>query len=388
MERHARKHSLIPVLATAFVAAPVAYANNLLNQQEFESATLVITQELDSLAARLAVALRDDALRNHVRNTALASNNRENILEGGSFFAQAMRDHSLGKQRSTIAPLAQDVAKITAQLKPLLAQQFTPGLDLYFPIKEHLSSWDGSDNLLVAYAPLGDEKQQASVVAYSVATGQAVALDPTTPPQTPTLVIAVEEHRSHNKPGVGGKAVPNHGDLHANNGDIDIATHEGLCADPNDHVCYMGTVHLKLNSDQEAWLLGDPEVYVLFAQAISAASAPAYKIYLDNVNDEGNWYIWTDTAVSPMYFSYQDSFGDPTYWRFREEDVGVSATVSASVSYGPGSLSVSWPVTNGDDDYGDRYVLKSEIGYTNYYTRSVGGADFCLDRDYDYDANY
>jgi hypothetical protein len=182
----------------------------------------------------------------------------------------------------------------------------TAGIDVYLPVDEHRSKWTGKDDLLVAYTPVIDEDETTEIVAYSVKTGTRVSLDPVSPPDTPTLIIAICEHEDEHE--------------------MDVPPpEETLLDDPGKdpgkkHNSYFAMSKIKLYHDGESWWKGDPEIYVLAAQVHNGAVQCFYR-NLPHVNEEEHWY-WCRVETE-FYFDSKSSNG--TFFMVMERDGACSA---------------------------------------------------------------
>lgn len=130
------------------------------------------------LARIVALALDDNGLRQRVKQDMRRSPFREHKLELSSYVR--------GNGGILLAKMSQRSGRSRDELMSLMAA--VRPLEFYMPVTSHRESWRGGPELLVAWRL--DESETPS--GYTLA-GERVALDPRTPPQTPTLVLVPVE---------------------------------------------------------------------------------------------------------------------------------------------------------------------------------------------------
>lgn len=172
---------------------------------------------------------------------------------------------------------------------PSGAAEPTPvAITLSFPAKGHLQNWDGGADLLVAYAPLDDSDASVSLIARSVKYGYEVALDPETPPETPTLIVGLGEPAEQPAPPLtelAGFALP-------------PGEENPIVPDANDTNSYIGVRWVMILDDHEPWYKGDPEVYVKVTQWRNGVDIK-HTVDLPGVNKEFKWYDLGDGVGYP-----------------------------------------------------------------------------------------
>ena len=290
--------------------------------------TVAINNELAVLAKEMAYALSDKRFRRFLQQETARSRNTEKILEAKGFFRRAMR--ITGKSPG-ILQLHDRVMKLSGLIiEAGLKQSDEVGeVDIYFPVEAHRNSWRGSEKLLVAYAPLGEEMLVSNLQAFSVDDNQSLLLDPREPPDIPVLIISPSEHLTYDDrtpipTGVGYLKGPE------------------PQSKPKSDNSYFGARYIYLERDQEPWWKGDPEIYsyymqraprdllsnlsfILPSQSGRVAVEPCEVIYEDLpfVNNEKSWYdIWTYVA---RYFDSR--YGDKFVLLVSERDVGTQRVV-------------------------------------------------------------
>ena len=155
-----------------------------------------INAELKGVAKEIAALLKHPGFRGQLRGEINGAKTSESILVLDKFLAKVAKQKKappgLNKARG-----ASD--KASQRIKNSTAWAFE-GIDLYFPVEDHKAKWKGNEDLLVAYSPVTDEATVKAIIGFSVKTQKKVTLDPTTPPATPVLIVAPEEHDSHEMP--------------------------------------------------------------------------------------------------------------------------------------------------------------------------------------------
>lgn len=383
------KHGLVLSLLTiTFVSG------NATGQGDLEDIHTKIDRDLDQSARLVAELLSDSDARAYVRDQLLLSDKRENIVEYDALVEGMAREKKFSNKHARLDKESRNHDATKKNLSYVLAKKFRAGFDIYFPVKEHLEIWDGSENLYVACVPFMDEKEVTEIVAYSVRDGSRISLDPNITPDVPVLVVSVEEHVNHDKHAmIESITLDDHEHSLEHNlahGSYLRAASTDKCADA-DNLCYFGAAHFRVNqwmeSAVEKWFGGNMEIYVLYAQATSAGSAYTNRINLTKVDKDGKWYVYNNTPSGiGTYFAYRNDYSDITRWEFWEEDTGTEVNVDVKVPFtwnGAKIADVGVTLTHksNDDFLGRREVFIDEVGDIGLVTRSVGGMDFCIDRD-------
>ncbi|MBX3147913.1 MAG: hypothetical protein KF785_14205 [Gemmatimonadales bacterium] len=129
------------------------------------------------LAEQVAIAMRDPGFRRTVLQELRGSPLPEGKISLQHFLSRApgARAHLAGPQASNELGLTERIAD-------------GPAIEVYFPVPEHRARWSGGEDLLVATAELDTD----APVAFDLA-GRRHRLSPTTPPETPVLMIGRAE---------------------------------------------------------------------------------------------------------------------------------------------------------------------------------------------------
>lgn len=151
-----------------------------------------INADLDGMAQQLATLTATPGFRGFLRSEIAKSKNRESILSLDRFLEKA------AKQRNTPPGLAK-LAKLnrSSKARQKSASSELKGYNLYIPVEAHRAKWKGGKDFVVAFAPAGDDQTTQEIIGYSVSNGTKVRLDARTPPQTVVLIVAPEEHETH-----------------------------------------------------------------------------------------------------------------------------------------------------------------------------------------------
>jgi len=335
-----------------------------------------VNEQVTVVAREVADLLREPATRNFVYSAIKSSRNRENIVVLHDVLRRASTEPSLKQQSKRFDGLLATVEKVRKELRSLGVSDDFASFDLYMPVKDHLSKWSGDDHLLVAAVPFGDESKLPSVTAFSVRDQKSIKLSQKDIPSIPTLVIVGEEHPSHERthPPVTQRTEP--------------SDDEPNGSEPTKRNSYIGIRWLKLINDHEPWTRGDPEIYVLVGQAIGGAAVES-KIWLNSgssdVNDENHWYLLGDSPSGILYFYFDETYSDQTYFRFMESDGGASLKINAGIQSKVGEQTVnvglSYEVKDGDDELGVRIVNRNEVPWVGLKKFTTGDVEFKVDKD-------
>jgi len=192
------------------------------------------TARLEGAARRLARALRDPAFRARLHQKLQASPIREGKIHLQRSFGSANR----GELRA--------LARLNDESEGSVDSAFraTPALEVYLPVPDHRSQWQGDEHVLVATAA----RDKDVPVAFDLKGGRHL-LDPARPPATPVLAVVPVE-TNFDAPAVRPNAVcstPDCGD-DGSGGTNNLVQTPGL---------YMTRAHFV--DDFEGWLKGSPE---------------------------------------------------------------------------------------------------------------------------------
>ena len=299
--------------------------------QQTAAARQEIDTELDSLARDMALALSHPGLRNKLRQTVKKTRTREGILGLEEFIGNANLDKKIAKEARTDKQL-EKIKKSKRKLgqQKLLDILGTTRLDLYFPVPEHRAKWNGSSDLLVTYAGVVDENA-AVLPAWSAKTGKRVMLSQRTEWKTPVLVIATEEHESHELPDndVRSRSIPEEVVLEDLGKTFVGSNPENIPVPQEPGNSRYGIYYFKLNDDHEPRSRGLPEIYI-YLSIRKGNECVTRRLDCSRIELEGlTIRTWTDnycpknnpTSVS-QYFSTSSSYGNKVYYHVYEHDGG------------------------------------------------------------------
>lgn len=135
---------------------------------------------LDQLTRAVALALRDEGLRQRVKNDLRNSAFQwEHKLEFRSYLQGGSGGILLAKMAKETGSSREAVLALLGQVRPL---------EFYMPVAGHRETWRGGSDLLVA-----SQIEDFSVPAAYTLSGQPVALSPYRAPSTPVLVLTPVE---------------------------------------------------------------------------------------------------------------------------------------------------------------------------------------------------
>lgn len=390
---------VIILFVTAF------YTSSLLIAEEKEQAEQKqeLNRDLDIIAQQLAQVLSDKPFREWLSTEIKAARNREHILDLDNTLKRAIEHSDLKNLNESLKKLIEITAGTILKMKKLHIT--FASIDLYLPVKSHGEQWQGEEQLYVSFLPVDDETEIHSLTAYSVKDGKKVDLDPNNPPNIPTLVVAPEEHETH-EPTVPAVIVPTCLEDDGSEPGLPRPIPKG---DSDDKNSYIGIPYIWLNNTHEPWPSGDPEIYVLVGRCAKWLLQPLEdKIWLNGVNDKNKWYWLGDDPSEPLYFYFDSTYNDLTYFHFMESDGGISIKVKAQITC-LSTAELDFTVFGGDDDLGKRFVDRDEISFGDdeyfkslfppsfwrtyislfpgallgyFETRSTGDVDFKVDKDH------
>lgn len=261
--------------------------------------------ELEDMAKEIAALCNHPGFLGFLRSEIVKSKNREQIIELDNFLDRAAKQQGMPAQA---AATAAKVKKAKASHKSMKLTGLE-GFDLYIPVEAHRAKWKGGKDFIIAVSPYGDDQSIQSTVGYSVSDGKKVTLSAKQPPNQVVMVIAPEEHESHEIP-VSPRKTPEMNHPHDENPKPDAGNSE-------EHNSYFSMSYLKIYRDGESWLRGDPEVYLLAGQ-ICNGQAKGYYFNLARVNKVNTWYYIAD--LNSMYFDGNCS--NDTFYAVWEADGG------------------------------------------------------------------
>jgi hypothetical protein len=376
--------SLVVLVMTAGHAA-TAGSQQQDKQQPIDQAAIAndskqfspVNADLENVARELVTLLQHPGFRGQLRGEINGAKTTENIIVLDRFLdkvaKQQVQPPGLGKARSATNRAVQRIKGTPAiDLK---------GIDLYFPVKEHRAKWKGNEDLLVAYQPVNEEAEINGIVAYSVKTQKRVLLDPNKPPPTPVLIVAAEEHLSHDPNYV----VPDNGPKPREGlpGGPKITSPPGKFydserGDPGKPGQFPGNSYLfayytMIKRDGESWTRGDPEIEVYLMQ--ECGSSNKYRrLNMAGVNDTYRTYY--TGYYGNLYFDA--SCSDRVFTSIWERDSG--SWVQGDCHTFPSGRRHCINVRSGDDAItGGKYYTwtqnvfyKSSFPYESVYDGLVG----------------
>lgn len=349
----------LAVLANGVAAqAPANVANNMKQ----------VNKDLEDLTKAISQLLKHPGFRGYLRSAIAQSKNREKILDLDEFLDRATKQ---SKMPPGLAKLKDEARKVRGKIKSSKLSDLE-GLDLYIPVGAQRAKWKGGENILVAYAPLGDEKDIKQLVAYSVKDGKRVAISAAKAPQQVVIILAPEEHETHAT-----KGRPEKVKMPAANPKPHLKgkkpeAPKGM-KEPGGGNSQIGIKYLKIYKDQEPWYKGDPEIYVQLAHR-QGSSCKMINRWCGPINRTNTWYYTWNTSYTcngslRMYF-------DNTYWN----KTAVFIYESDGGYYKPYLYQIYSGVTcqvyrRSDDDYIDSaYIWRSAFNYNYDYYHHIGDA--------------
>lgn len=326
--------------------------------------------DLDRLAQDLSKLLTHQGFRGYLRSAIVKSKNRENILELDKFLDRAVKSSGMPPGLMKFKDSARNVQ---GRMKASGLTAFE-GLDLYIPVDAQRSKWKGGKNVSIASGPLGDEEQIKQIVSYQVWDGKRALLDANRAPEKVVLVLAPEEHETHEvrqyskvrepppppenpKPHFKGKHAP---------------PAKGM-KEPGGGNSWVGTRYIKIYKDQEPWWKGSPEIYVHIYQR-RGNSCLSKDADCDGINHENTWYNawWTRFCDPTAGMSFDSSYWNRLLVYILERDAGGHFSPWLYELY-PGITCRIYRYSN--DDYVDHgTTYRWNFGYEYSYYQHLGNA--------------
>lgn len=342
--------------------------------------------ELDSLAEELALLLKEPGFRGFLRSEIAQSRNREGIIELDKFLDRASKRPGAPPG---LAKAGQTARSVSSKVKAARRSRLE-GLDLYLPVGAHRAKWKGGEDFLIAAAPLDDE-DNSRIVAFEVKTGNRVTLDPKRVPSQIVMVLAPEEHDTHDIPTRGG---PDRDQRNVRPHVTGREPAEDPVEGEEGEGSYVGIRRILLGDVKEnSWTRGAPEIFVNFGQrkgnycTVKRVNLYSWDIFASSPQ-ERKWYTtWPSASQGRCkdgetcwYFDSRASCcGSGYYWNrifvdIREDDGGWQDRETIRTPYTGYSCSVKWDY--GDDYVEHGYVWKSNFKYEYDYVQDVGNARF------------
>jgi len=299
----------------------------------------------------VAIALADQQLRAAVYDAIKQSPYREQKLHLRTFLqsdgAAVLSQVAEARDRPSVAVLA--------------ALDSVVDLEFYMPVAEHRARWTGGDNLIVA-GVLDDDGR--APVGYDL-DGNAVSLDPETPPITPALVLVpVETDFSANPARTAGAAAS---------------------APAGTYV-----TRVKIYEDYEGWPNGNPEFEIhafveqgdeFWPDASCAGEEREATYYYWNYDNDGQWYdaealVITEEALavgdSVAFMVWEDDYEPCETSGGRPPDT-VVLTWDQVKNLGPVIIGIwkQWPLDQTVEKVGAIF----SAAYVAYQTRTIYESD-------------
>ena len=295
---------------------------------------------LDSVAKELSIMLADVNARGHLA-TQFKEAPRKNVLVLREFIGGAM---IASRDDATRSGKLLDLASIVQSSEVDMTKCGMPAgrMEIKVPVREHLANLQSSETIYVACAPLADESEVTSIVAYS--NGERISLSAAEPPKIPTLVVVPAEQAS---------AEPTYPLTFS----AETAPEENPGRVVDD---WVGLPWIRITNDHESWVCGDPEIYVKIRRwHLPSCHIHTSTVNLPGVNDEFVWYYLGDPNSTYKYVSLT-SYIQNIRFEVWEADSG---------SHGA------------DDHVGTINVTWVNLPFGGYTTRSSGDVSVQIDRD-------
>ncbi|SEC83567.1 Protein of unknown function [Tenacibaculum sp. MAR_2009_124] len=240
-------------------------------------------------------------------------------------------------------------------------------------------------NLLFSFAPKGNEKDWGSVIAYDM-DKNTIVLDAKTSPNRPIIVIEENGIEALKK------EVDQMNRLLRNSG-LQKSSFDPKKADENIRASQTGGLEttkldkIRLNHDEESWILGAAEVYAITSGIRSEDNSPEIKVItMEYLDHEGTDYypnqillFWDDyqyQAANIQFFEKDDS---GNYKELTQTIINGVFQILGTVATQPwvnvlgqvaGAILEAMPEEwfRNDDDYVDSlYTIEKNKSYTNYF---------------------
>ncbi|MBN2314225.1 MAG: DUF3103 family protein [Sedimentisphaerales bacterium] len=346
-----------------------------------------INKSLDEIAFQLYKPLQDSDFRQFIFENVKTARNSEKILDLANTITRSReRDRARG---TNVSERSRSFDEIGTQINVISSemsrdpnsvrgegQRSAAALDFYLPVEAHRQKWNGDPNVLIASGPIGTDEDLFYTIAYHVETGEPRILDCRSnadPPNTPVLVVSLNEDPE--------ALDPNEMGLWSQT-DEPPEEVDGVAPDSNDTNSYIGVPWIYLRDDQEPWIRGKAEVYVLVGQLYTGSSPNTlikHRVNLKKVNYEGKWYYLGESHSDPMYFYYNNANYHPfTCFDFWEEDGGGS---KVHIGFTIAGFGFGFSILDGDDDMGMISVNRNYVPWCDYKRCDTGYVVFLVDKD-------
>jgi len=250
-------------------------------------------------------------------------------LQDPSFKQQLIRKLSTSKQPLLFSNIIGQKPKAQTQnlLDHALNQGIYPEVWLHAPTDQQ-----PMENLLLAYAPAGDENQWLSIPAIDLSTGKKLQLDVDRAPEQPVLVM--ETHGIHSMQHF----------VQSLNSELDsLAMYPANQQDmPQAVVPTTKLTKISLQDDEEPWIKGGAEIFTFIAgvfdnnnPAIKAVALP----YLDH--DKTDYYPnqllvnWNDYKYNAVNFSMYEEDSQTNYKELAKVIVTAVGAIGSLAGFEP-----------------------------------------------------
>ena len=235
--------------------------------------------DLDVMARELAKLASHPGFRGYIRSEIAKSKNRENIVDLEKFLARASTQRNMPPGLDQLREFSNGARSRVA----VSVDQFQ-GYDLYIPVNAHRAKWKGGSDFVVAYAPIRDDREITGIPAYMVSTGERIILDPSREPETIVLIIAPDEHESHEPDGRNAKDIqPYDGPVEPHAVGKDAPDRP---VDQSKGNSFIGAKYMWIRDVHEEWWNGQPEIKGFFSQML-AGSCKTFQWRADGLQNEG-----------------------------------------------------------------------------------------------------
>ena len=309
--------------------------------------------DLDKMTQELATLVAQPGFRGFLRSEIAKSKNTEKILELDKFLDRASKQK---KMPPGLIKFKDSAQKAKQRLEASGVSAFR-GYDLYIPVQAHREKWKGGKDFLVAFNPV-DDTNIPHIVAYQVWDGKRVLLDPNEPPEKVVLVLAAEEHESHEV-----HDAPEEGPAPPSVVPRDSGPDLEKPGEFGEGNSFIHAKWLMITNDREPWTSGAPEIYAYGFLVKKDNKCSSWREWLDRVNKENNWYYRYYDLEYPFDSTYKDIMG----FLVMEEDC---CTYGLQIKeFSPGSA-CSWRKKGGDDQVGWTVIYKSAVpwNYDRYWS--------------------
>ncbi len=247
------------------------------------------------LSSGFAMIMNYEEIRLKLLDLIFQSPSYEKIIDLFDFFRAEVYDPSQGSYRKISEYLEDSIgARADEIINDFTANSLD--VDLYFPIPDHRTIWQGDTNILVAYSPLWlPEEEMDTVIAHNLP-GEEIFLPVGVVPEIPTLVVTLCEHDS----------------IHESTADAEIRVMDFTGSASRMEYFYGIILY---NDHEPLFPCGAPEIYVQY----KAYQGGLYQRFnLPDVDEERVWYY----PRLRIFYWYPDQYGYTIPFGIFEQDWG------------------------------------------------------------------